>query len=282
MEFPEAEAKHLIELALLEDVGPGDVTTGLTFSPEDRLKAKIISKEKGVLCGLPFVELVLASFAADSISFELLAKEGQTLHKGDEILLLEGPAKGLLEAERTILNFMQMLSGVASFTASFVQETKGTRCQILDTRKTLPGFRKLQKYAVAVGGGTNHRMGLYDMVMLKENHLHAAGGISAALEKILREKPAHVKVEVEVENLTQLEEVLAFPVDQIMLDNMSNEDMKSAVQILREKKHEAKLEASGNMTLERIAGVAQTGVDFISVGALTHSVKAHDFSMRFV
>ena len=281
MDFPLAEAKDLIRKALEEDVGQGDLSTSLTFQKNEPLQAKIVSKAEGVLCGVAFAKLVLEEFEED-VELKVLKKDGDLLEAGDEIFLLSGPAKTLLEAERTILNFIQQLSGVASITRKFVDQTLGTSCKILDTRKTLPAYRRLQKYAVFCGGGVNHRMGLYDMVMLKENHIHAAGGVKEALQKVYEGLPQGVKVEVEIENVAQLEEVLRFPVDQIMLDNMDTETTAALVQKIRSSGHKALLEASGNMTLERIASVAQTGVDFISVGALTHSVMAHDFSMRYV
>jgi nicotinate-nucleotide pyrophosphorylase (carboxylating) len=187
-----------------------------------------------------------------------------------------------LGAERTLLNFLQQLSGVATSTAAYVAETAGTHCQILDTRKTIPGWRTLQKYAVRCGGGTNHRIGLFDMIMLKDNHIAASGGVAPAIQKVLCSRPSSIPIEVEVENLEQLEIVLPYPVEQIMLDNMDLETMKKAVERIRSYPHSAKIEASGNMTLDRIAAVAATGVDYISIGALTHTIAALDLSMRFV
>ena len=180
-----------------------------------------------------------------------------------------------------MLNFVQQLSGTATATARYVAETAGTRCKILDTRKTVPGWRELQKYAVRCGGGSNHRMGLFDMIMLKDNHVAACGGVAKAIERVLATRPEGIPVEVEVETLDQLREALRYPVERIMLDNMPLETMAEAVKIVRAAGHKAELEASGNMTLERIAPVAATGVDLISIGALTHSVKALDISMRF-
>ena len=280
MEFPTAEAKSLIAMALKEDISNGDITTQLTFKNNEKIAAKVISKDKGILAGLPFVQLVFDQFDAEvSISFH--QEEGDELEKGDPIFSVEGPAKTVLEAERTILNFMQLLSGVASYTFDFVKETQGTETKILDTRKTIPGFRLLQKYAVSVGGGVNHRIGLYDMVMLKENHIFAAGGLVPALKTVFSDLPEGMKVEVEVENLAQLKTCLDFPVYRVLLDNMNNELLTEAVAIVKEANHTMQTEASGNMTLDRIQSVSQTGVDYISVGAITHSVMAFDFSMRY-
>jgi nicotinate-nucleotide pyrophosphorylase (carboxylating) len=280
MEFPTAEAKSLIAMALKEDISNGDITTQLTFKNNEKIAAKVISKDKGILAGLPFVQLVFDQFDAEvSISFH--QEEGDELEKGDPIFSVEGPAKTVLEAERTILNFMQLLSGVASYTFDFVKETQGTETKILDTRKTIPGFRLLQKYAVSVGRGVNHRIGLYDMVMLKENHIFAAGGLVPALKTVFSDLPKGMKVEVEVENLAQLKTCLDFPVYRVLLDNMNNELLTEAVAIVKEANHTMQTEASGNMTLDRIQSVSQTGVDYISVGAITHSVMAFDFSMRY-
>ena len=280
--FPADAARPLIELALLEDFGDrGDLSSTLVFEGSARSKARWIAKADGVLAGLPVVPLVFEALHMPVVKVEFLKHDGDRVAKGDLIATFEGPTIALLGAERTMLNFVQQLSGVATVTARYVAETRGTNCRILDTRKTLPGWRELQKYAVRCGGGKNHRMGLFDMIMLKDNHIAACGGVSQAIERVLATRPEGIPVEVEVESLEQLEEALKHPVERIMLDNMPLETMAEAVKTVRARGHRAELEASGNMTLERIAPVAATGVDFISVGALTHSVKALDVSMRF-
>ncbi len=280
-EFPAHAARPLIELALLEDLGSaGDLSSTLVFEGSSRSKAKWIAKADGVLAGLPVVSLVQETLKT-GVRTEFFRHDGDRVARGDLILELEGPTISLLGTERIMLNFVQQLSGTATATARYVAETAGTRCKILDTRKTVPGWRELQKYAVRCGGGSNHRMGLFDMIMLKDNHVAACGGVAKAIERVLATRPEGIPVEVEVETLDQLREALRYPVERIMLDNMPLETMAEAVKIVREAGHKAELEASGNMTLERIAPVAATGVDLISIGALTHSVKALDISMRF-
>ena len=282
MNFPYDRARQLVKLALEEDIASGDVSALWTIPSERVSEAELRSKAEGVLAGMPFIEIVCEEVDS-SIKVELFYQDGQTVQNGDVIAKLKGPSQSLLGAERTFLNFLQHLSGVATQTQQYVNQISSeSSTQILDTRKTLPGFRLLQKYAVAMGGGTNHRIGLYDMVMLKENHIEAAGGIALALEKVFDQKPHDMKVEVEVENLDQITEALEYPIHQIMLDNMDNELTREAVALIRAKSVDVKIEASGNMTLERIHSVSLTGVDYISVGALTHSVTAFDISLRFV
>ncbi len=280
--FPKNDAEKLIELALAEDFGAaGDLSSTLTLSKNEQSTAQILSKTKGVLAGLPIIPLIFEKMKTE-VELQLHFQDGDSVQKGDLIAEIKGATVALLGAERTLLNFLQQLSGVATSTAAYVAETAGTHCQILDTRKTIPGWRTLQKYAVRCGGGTNHRIGLFDMIMLKDNHIAASGGVAPAIQKVLRSRPSGIPIEVEVENLEQLEIVLPYPVEQIMLDNMDLETMKKAVERILSYPHSAKIEASGNMTLDRIAAVAATGVDYISIGALTHTIAALDLSMRFV
>lgn len=279
--FPTEDARRLVRMALEEDFGEaGDLSSRLTLSSGDRTSAKLISKATGVLAGLPIFPLLFDELGGE-VEYTLFKQDGDRVKPGEIVAELNGPVIALLGGERTLLNFVQQLSGVATAAALYVAETAGTECRILDTRKTIPGWRTLQKYAVRCGGALNHRIGLFDMIMLKDNHIAACGGVEAALERVFRTKPKEIPVEVEAETLEQIEAVLPFPVDRIMLDNMDLETMKRAVQRIRRAGHPAQIEASGNMTLDRIASVAATGVDLISIGALTHTVSALDLSMRF-
>ena len=281
MNFPEKEIGHLIDLALQEDLGDvGDLSSQLTIDENSEMSAKLIAKAKGVISGLEIIKLVIKKISG-SVRITLHRKDGDVVHPKDLIAELEGNVRDILLAERTFLNFIQRMSGVATYTNQFVMAVGKYPTKILDTRKTLPAYRMMDKYSVVCGGGSNHRMGLYDMVMLKDNHIAACGGIVPALENVFENKPKGVKVEIEVENLEQLKQVLDFPVDQIMLDNMNTEQMSEAVQIVRKQGHSAVIEASGNMTLERVEQVAKAGVDVISIGAITHSVSALDISLRF-
>jgi nicotinate-nucleotide pyrophosphorylase (carboxylating) len=270
--------KGLIELALAEDLGAaGDVTSIGTLSAEQSIHGRIIAKENGVIAGLKCVQEVYA-MVDPSVVVNLHVQDGDAVTVGTLVCSVEGPGRSILTGERTALNFLQRLSGVASLTARYVAAVAGTSTRILDTRKTTPGWRALEKYAVRMGGGQNHRTGLYDMVLIKDNHIAAAGGIAAAVERV-RETPAarDLLIEVEVETLEQLQVALGLYVDRILLDNMDTATMKAAVEMAAGR---VALEASGNMTLDRVAEVAATGVDFISVGALTHSARALDLSMR--
>lgn len=278
--FPIIEAKHLIELGLLEDVKTGDITTELSFPSKQTTEGYIRAKEEGVLAGVPFAKLVLEMMNSNVEVIEHKT-DGDKVIPGDKVLTFIGDTSEILIAERTILNFMQRLSGIATATFLFTKELEGTITKVLDTRKTLPAYRLLDKYAVLCGGGVNHRVGLYDMVLIKDNHINASGGIKQVLTHVFEGLPSGMKVEIEVEDLSQLEEVLEFPVDRVLLDNMSNEMMAGAVEIVKKKGHKTDLEASGNMSLERAKEVSETGVDYISVGAITHSVMALDLSMRF-
>lgn len=262
----------LIRLALEEDIGSGDVTANLVPANE-HAQAHIITREAGVLCGQMYAEAVFRQFG---VAVEWRVQDGDALIPNQIICLLEGPARGLLTAERTALNFLQMLSGTATVTRQYVEKIQHTKCQLLDTRKTIPGFRHAQKYAVRCGGGHNHRMGLFDAFLIKENHIAACGSIQAAVHAA-RRLHSDLPLEVEVENQAELEEALAVGCELIMLDNYSLEDIHKAVKFVAGR---AKLEVSGNVNVETIASLAETGVDFISVGALTKHIRALDLSMR--
>ena len=277
--FPKEDALTMIRLALAEDVRSGDVTSAWTIPENQNQHARLIAKEDGVLAGLPVIELVFAELNAN-VNVTLHKQDGDVVKKGDLIAELEGSTRDLLTGERTLLNFIQQLSGVASVAHTFQKALEGGKTKVLDTRKTLPGFRTLQKYAVRVGGGSNHRMGLFDMVLVKDNHIAAAGGVLEALEVVQKNNTENLMVEMEVESLEDLKKLLNKGVDVIMLDNMSNEMMAEALKIIKESGDKVLVEGSGNMTLERAKEIATLGLDYISVGALTHSVRALDISMR--
>ncbi|MCL1852111.1 MAG: carboxylating nicotinate-nucleotide diphosphorylase [Peptococcaceae bacterium] len=285
----------LVDAALREDIGPGDLSS-LVLPAEARGEAVVFAKERGVVCGLAIARAVFER-VEPGIVFEPLCEDGHVVTAGMRVALLKGPLAGVLQAERTALNFLQHLSGVATLTARMVEAASaatmavrteegeegsdallpsGKRVRIVDTRKTLPGLRALQKYAVRTGGGYNHRFGLYDAVMLKDNHLAAAGGVAEAVRRA-REQVGHmVKIEVECETLAQVRDAVAAEADVIMLDNMSINDMSEAVGLIGGR---AIVEASGDITVDNIAHVAAVGVDIISLGCLTHSVQALDFSL---
>lgn len=272
------ELEYIIEHAFREDIGDGDITTNNLVPENSVAKASMTAKADGVIAGLPIAEKVFKKLDPNLI-WKPLVKDGDSIKKGDVIVEMQGSFRALLTGERLALNLMQRMSGIASETAKYVAEVKHTNVQILDTRKTVPGLRTLDKYSVKTGGGTNHRIGLYDLVMIKDNHIKIAGGITPAIEQIRKSIPSHIKVEVETTNLEEVKEAVFAGADIIMLDNMSNTDMAKAVQFVDGK---AQTEASGNMNLERLKGVAETGVDFISIGALTHSVKALDISQNII
>lgn len=277
--FPKEDALTMIRLALAEDVRSGDVTSAWTIPENQNQHARLIAKEDGVLAGLPVIELVFAELNAN-VNVTLHKQDGDVVKKGDLIAELEGSTRDLLTGERTLLNFIQQLSGVASVAHTFQKALESGKTKVLDTRKTLPGFRTLQKYAVRVGGGSNHRMGLFDMVLVKDNHIAAAGGVLGALEVVRKNNTENLMVEMEVESLEDLKKLLNKGVDVIMLDNMSNEMMAEALKIIKDSGDKVLVEGSGNMTLERAKEIATLGLDYISVGALTHSVRALDISMR--
>lgn len=277
--FPAEAALRMIRIALAEDVRTGDVTSLWTIPENQTEHARLIAKEEGILAGLPVIDLVFAELGAD-VRVKLYKKDGDKVSAGDLIAELDGTTRDLLTGERTLLNFIQQLSGVATVAHRFQEALKPGRTKVLDTRKTIPGFRTLQKYAVRVGGGSNHRMGLFDMVLVKDNHIAACGGVLEALAVVKKHNTQNLMVEMEVENLDELKKLLNKGVDVIMLDNMSNEQMAEALKIIRESGDKVLVEGSGNMTLERAREIANLGLDYISVGALTHSVKALDISMR--
>lgn len=269
-------AQTLIELALREDVGDGDITTDNIIPAETRRKAKMVAKADGVVAGLPIAEMVFRSLDQQLI-WNVLTPEGSRVKKGDVMVEFEGTYRALLTGERTALNFLQRMSGIATMSAKYADAVKDFKTVILDTRKTLPGFRMLDKYAVKTGGASNHRIGLYDMAMIKDNHIEVAGGITKAVNAVRSNIKPGIQIEVETTTLAQVQEAIDAGADIIMLDNMDTETMKKGVELIAGR---AKVEASGNMTLERLREVADTGVDFISIGALTHSVSALDISQR--
>jgi nicotinate-nucleotide pyrophosphorylase (carboxylating) len=270
------QIKAIVQRALAEDVGSGDVTSQWILPPEMRVRGRFLAKAQGVLAGLEVVRQVFRQID-ERIAFQARMKDGDVISQGDIVATVEGPAASILTAERTALNFLQRMSGIATLTHRYVEAVAGTRAVILDTRKTAPGLRLLDKWAVRLGGGQNHRLGLYDMVLIKDNHIAAAGGLTQAVERVRRRNQQGLAVEVEVKSLAELEEALALDVDRIMLDNMDLDQMRRAVEITAGR---VPLEASGNVTLENVAAIAATGVDYISVGALTHSVKALDISLE--
>lgn len=265
-----------VKLALAEDLGSGDLTAQL-IAPEAKAKAEVVTREPGLFCGQPWVEETCRQ-ADPSIALRWQVADGDQIAAGQALLELQGRARSLLSAERTLLNFAQLLSGTATRTRRWAALVKGSRAQLLDTRKTIPGLRLAQKYAVRCGGGGNHRMGLFDAYLIKENHIAAAGSIAAALQRARALNPG-LPVEVEAESLAQLDEALAAGAERILLDNFSVQQCAAAVARAAGR---AKLEASGGIDQGSLAAFAQTGVDYISAGALTKNVQPLDFSMRFV
>ncbi|MBE3090799.1 MAG: carboxylating nicotinate-nucleotide diphosphorylase [Candidatus Atribacteria bacterium] len=268
----------IIEQALLEDIGTGDITTEYIIPSNLKAKGIIITSEEGVVAGLDITCLVFKKLDSE-ICFQPKIKDGNKILPGEILTEITGPARTILQGERVALNFLQRMSGIATFTSKFCQEVKDFPVRIVDTRKTTPGLRILEKYAVRMGGGYNHRFGLYDAVLIKDNHIAVAGGIKSAVNSVRKQISHTVKIEVEVENLSQLQEALKVQVDIIMLDNMDLETMKEAVKIVNGK---ALIEASGGITLEKVRKIAQTGVNLISIGALTHSVKSLNISMEII
>ena len=269
---------NLIKTALLEDINYVDITTDYLIPEDQENEAKFLAKADGVLCGIE-VALRVFTLIQPDFQYEVFIHDGEEVKKGDIIAKIKGKTRTILKGERTALNLLQHMSGISSMTNRIVKIVEGTNASIADTRKTLPGMRPLQKYAVTVGGGKNHRFNLSDAAILKDNHVDAGGGITNAVTK-LRTKLGHMaKVELEVRTLDELREALSVDVDVIMLDNMDNDTMREAVKIADGK---ALLEASGGITEETIRDVAETGVDIISIGALTHSVKAFDISLKII
>lgn len=276
MKLLQCYVDNIITTALMEDINYIDASADNLIPEEHKSSAYYVAKDTGVVCGIEVAKRVF-DLAGGDVDFEILIKDGTKVNKGDIIARMSGSTLTLLKGERTALNLLQHMSGIATATNKCVELVAGTKASVTDTRKTLPGLRALQKYSVTVGGGKNHRFNLSDCAMLKDNHIDAYGGITPAVTA-LREKIGHtVKIEVEVRTLDELKEALDNKVEIIMLDNMSYDDMKKAVEITGGR---ALLEASGNVTIDNIRSVAETGVDIISLGALTHSVKCFDISMK--
>jgi nicotinate-nucleotide pyrophosphorylase (carboxylating) len=279
--IPENQLNTIIDLALVEDVGKGDITSELLIPTQLQAKATFIAKDEGVLVGIDIARLVFIRIDP-TVTFKVIIKDGSRLKKGDIIATVTGNARSILKAERTALNFLQRLSGIATQTAKYVAPVEDLPVRILDTRKTTPGLRLLEKYAVSMGGGQNHRFNLSDGILIKDNHLMALRNKGMTLKEIVIEAkenaPKGIKVEVEVTNLKEVDEAVSAGADIIMFDNMSSAQMKRAI-----KKIPAtiKTEASGGITMESLRKVAETGVTYVSVGALTHSVKALDISLDF-
>ncbi|KPK78671.1 MAG: nicotinate-nucleotide pyrophosphorylase [candidate division Zixibacteria bacterium SM23_73] len=272
--------RHLIELALFEDIGKRDLTSEAIIDEDLLAKGMIVAKEEGVIVGLEIAKMVFCQLDPNLV-FESSFKDGSKVMRGEEVATLKGKAKNMLSGERTALNFLQRLSGIATLTSKYVEKIKDTGVKILDTRKTTPGLRALEKYAVKRGGGENHRMGLFDRILIKENHIKAAGSISRAIGKAKAKNPME-KIEVETRSLDEVKEAVNSGADWIMLDNMSIDETKKAVKMIRSCKREIKIEASGRIDLNNVREVALTGINFISVGALTHSAPALDFSLLLV
>jgi len=268
---------RLIRIALEEDIGPGDVNTNATIAPGTMARAELVAKEEFVLAGIDIARRVFEILDA-RIAFEALSKDGQAVRRGEVLAWLKGDAASLLQGERVALNLLQRLSGVATLTARFVRETAGTGATVVDTRKTTPGLRALEKYAVRIGGGGNHRMALYDGVLIKENHIAAAGGIAMAVSRARRHVPHTLKIEIEVRDQAEVAEALTAGADILLLDNMDLAQLRAAVELVAGR---AVTEASGGVNLETVRAIAETGVDLISVGALTHSYRSVDISMLF-
>ena len=267
----------IIRNALQEDIGTGDVTTLATIEPGTMARAELVAKEDFVLAGIDVARRVFQMLDA-TVAFEKLSGDGLSIRRGEVFAWLKGEAAVLLQGERVALNLLQRMSGIATLTARFVREVEGTGATIVDTRKTMPGLRVLDKYAVRMGGGRNHRTSLYDGVLIKENHVAAAGGITTAVSRARERVPHTLKIEVETRNLDEVAEAVNAGADIILLDNMDNATLRRAVELVAGR---ARTEASGGVNLETVRGIAETGVDLISVGALTHSVRAADISMLF-
>jgi nicotinate-nucleotide pyrophosphorylase (carboxylating) len=275
MDIP-LKVREFIRSALEEDIGAGDITSGLIVPEDHRASAVLVAKGSFILAGLSFAEEVFMNLDRD-IKFTFLSEDGSRVRKSTVLARMSGRTRSLLAGERVALNILQRLSGIATLTNKFVKNVEGLDVKILDTRKTTPGMRYLEKYAVRTGGGHNHRFGLYDGILIKDNHIEAAGGIKSAIVKA--KEDFSTKIEVEAESLKDVKDAVQAGADIIMLDNMSVRDIKKAVRIAGKK---AQLEVSGNIILNKVRRIAETGVDFISIGALTHSAPAADISMKLV
>ncbi len=271
----------IIEEALKEDIGSGDITTEAIFDDNKSSSAVINAKDDGILAGIEVAERVFKKVDSD-ISFKIIVEDGENISNGQKVAEINGGTCSILMAERTALNFLGRMSGIATLTNGFVKKIKDTNAKILDTRKTIPNLRILEKYAVSVGGGCNHRFGLYDMFLIKDNHIKAAGGLDKAVRKAVKyrkDRGINQKIEVETGNIEQVKTALSEGVDRIMLDNMNIKEMQEAVEIAEGK---VEIEVSGNINIENICNIASIGVDYISIGALTHSVKNFDFSLLII
>ncbi len=269
--------REIIQLALKEDIGSGDITTEAVIEEDKEVNAKLVAKEDFILAGLPIFKKVF-KFLSPQIHFEDFHKDGDLVKKGKIISRIKGSASCILKGERVALNFLQRMSGIATITRKFVERISYTDAKILDTRKTAPGNRILDKYAVKVGGGKNHRLGLYDGILIKDNHIALLGSVRKAIRLVKKNAPHTLKIEVEVENLDQLKEAIDEGADIVLLDNMDIDQIREAVRIGKGK---VLIEVSGGVNLENVKEIAETGVDFISVGAITHSVKGVDISLEF-
>ncbi len=278
MDVNEQKLDNLIALALEEDLPAGDITTEAIVPASLEASAVFLAKEEGVLAGLEIAVRVLAAVDAE-VKLAAARQDGYQFSPGDILAQISGRASSILKAERTALNFLQRLSGIATLTRAFVEEVRGTKTVILDTRKTTPGWRELEKYAVRTGGGKNHRLSLSDMMLIKDNHIRIAGGIRPALKKAREKAVPGLKIEIEATNLQEVKEALEGGADLIMLDNMELEEIRKAVELVSGR---VPLEVSGKVNLKTVREIALTGVDFISVGALTHSFRSADISLEFI
>ena len=275
------EIDKIIDTALTEDIGSGDITTEAIFNKYKSTSAVIIAKEDGILAGIDIAERVFNKVDPD-VNFKILVPDSENICRGLNVVRINGDVRSILKAERTALNFLGRMSGIATLTYEFVKRIEGTKVKILDTRKTAPALRILEKYAVNAGGGYSHRMGLYDMFLIKDNHIKAAGGLDKAIKRVIefrKEKRKNFKIEAEAENIEQFRTALSEGVDRIMLDNMNLRMVKKAVEIAKGK---IEIEVSGNVNLNNVSEIASLGVDYISIGSITHSAKIIDFSLAII
>lgn len=283
-DLPEKDARRIIRQALEEDIGSGDLTCRLVLPPHHRSRARVLAKQDGILCGVSLAPLVFSELAlvdpeagAEQVSLDILKPDGTAVEPNDVVLSLEGPTRALLEGERVFLNFAQHLSGVATQARRY-QDAAGS-CRVLDTRKTTPGQRTLEKWAIRVGGGSNHRMGLWDAILIKENHAQASGGVRPAAQRALANRPVGADVIVEVRTLSELSELVDLPLTRVLLDNFTPDQVRQAVALREGSQATFTLEVSGGITLETLPAYAQAGAEFASVGALTHSALPLDLSL---